>query len=451
MFVLSEVTCDSSAILELIFYVKTFLKIICVAVPIILVVSIMISIVKTLTSSKPDLSKLWKSIVTKIVISILVFYIPNIVDFVMNMVDGIQLDKSSCWTEATRENINKKKAQEDAERRNGGKKLQQDQAGSGIIESQNFEIKNDDIVLGHYSSKVNTDTLVLKDKKGKTLDNKDFKFESSNPAIAKVSSSGKITAKFGGITTIRVMPKQNRNEYKEATVTVIQSIYAKVKTSRSITAENLKTGKKETIRAGTSGILNGGCGNNSSWCNCWNYSYMRGDILKVGGKYYEISNEDVEVKGYSIASKYSNSVAEKFVNSHKFSSDTKYLFWTSHGSQVEYMFKGSKGNWKVYKTFNINTGDVFRLNISEKSACVATGVHIMGSCYVVGELNTTSWSYHAICKAHVGGSGCSNPFHKFGDDSHVPKSHGCTRFHLKEMEWLESVHSKIKGSRIVDF
>lgn len=440
--VLSTVTCDSSATLELLLIIKNVLQIICITVPIILIISCMISVIKTVTSSDSDLSKLWKSLLTKIIIAALVFYVPTIVNFVMDMVDGIKLNKSSCWNEATRENIKIKQAKEDAERKERDRKRQEElekqksKKGGNISYAKTFKLQNSNIFLGHYKKKINTYTIVITDNNGNTLNNNDFTFKSQNQAIAEVSSGGTITAKFGGTTTVTVTSKQNTGDSASINVNVIQSIYSNAKTKKALSLTNVKTGKKENIAKGTTGVLNGIC--RSGFCNT---SYMHGDILKIGENYYYVSNKDVESKSYSIAPQYSDEVAEGFVNFNGFKSPNGYLFWSGHGSQVGYLFQGSQGNWKIYKTFDINSGDALGFYTKEHSS---TGVHLGG--FIMGSYDTGARSYPII---HKGNSG--NVFHAFGDKSHIPKSHGCTRFTSKGFKELKNLNKTIKGCKIIEF
>lgn len=47
---------------------------------------------------------------------------------------------------------------------------------------------------------------------------------------------------------------------------------------------------------------------------------------------------------------------EAFVNGKNLSSPTKYLVWTDTSKQYTYIFRGSKNNWKLYKSFICSTG-----------------------------------------------------------------------------------------------
>lgn len=53
---------------------------------------------------------------------------------------------------------------------------------------------------------------------------------------------------------------------------------------------------------------------------------------------------------------YSDGLKEWYVNSKGYSSQTKYLVWVSRQNQKVYVFAGSKGKWKVSKTFICGTG-----------------------------------------------------------------------------------------------
>lgn len=54
--------------------------------------------------------------------------------------------------------------------------------------------------------------------------------------------------------------------------------------------------------------------------------------------------------------KYSKAVKTAFVNYKGYSSSTKYLVWISHYTQQVTIFEGTKGNWKMTRTFVCSTG-----------------------------------------------------------------------------------------------
>lgn len=53
---------------------------------------------------------------------------------------------------------------------------------------------------------------------------------------------------------------------------------------------------------------------------------------------------------------YADGLKEWYINSKGYSSSTKYLVWVSRQNQKVYVFTGSKGNWKISKTFICGTG-----------------------------------------------------------------------------------------------
>lgn len=72
--------------------------------------------------------------------------------------------------------------------------------------------------------------------------------------------------------------------------------------------------------------------------------------------------------------KYSTDVKTAFVNDKGYSSKTKYLIWISHYTQQVSIFQGSKGKWKMIRTFTCATGTaqnhspigVFKISYKEK-------------------------------------------------------------------------------------
>lgn len=72
--------------------------------------------------------------------------------------------------------------------------------------------------------------------------------------------------------------------------------------------------------------------------------------------------------------KYSTEVKTAFVNYKGYSSKTKYLIWISHYTQQVSIFEGSKGKWKMIRTFICATGTaknhsprgVFKITYKEK-------------------------------------------------------------------------------------
>ncbi|MBQ6315217.1 MAG: L,D-transpeptidase [Mogibacterium sp.] len=76
------------------------------------------------------------------------------------------------------------------------------------------------------------------------------------------------------------------------------------------------------------------------------------------------------VKGHiDVKHDYSRSVKEAFVNYKGYSSTSKYLIWVSPRMQRAYVFEGSKGNWKLDRTYRVTTG-----RFSHPTSAYQTGI-----------------------------------------------------------------------------
>ncbi len=99
--------CENPDVLEVLRIVKIVILIIKIAVPIILIVSLVLSYTSAVKSSDSDaLNKANKSLIPKLVSAALVFFVPTFIDLIADMTDN---DKgyASCITMATPEGIEK--------------------------------------------------------------------------------------------------------------------------------------------------------------------------------------------------------------------------------------------------------------------------------------------------------------------------------------------------------
>ena len=457
--------CHNAATAEAILIIKNILTVIRFSVPIILIVASMIQIVKTVTSDKADNKKLVTSLAKKIIAAAIVFFIPTIINFAMDIAQGISLTKDDCWNRATKEYVKELRDKEKKEKeiRAQDKKGQIESALSSMIGNLNFEsdstssdspghadsfdIKKTFVVLAHIKkyTDLNSYTIEITDKQGMTMSASDFTFESENPGIASVSSAGTIKAKFGGTTSIKVTYNKDKKQSLKVNVTVIHSIYMKVKTTKKITATNLKTGQKVTLKSGTKGIYNGLAEGENLQRN-----YISGNILKVDNDYYEVDVSDVKRYDYHIDKKLDQKTVEEFVNSHSFSSKTNYLFWSNQGTQYEYVFTGSKKNWKLDRVFKISTGDILGNNSSGSGTGIYPKMYKMGIKIVYNYDGYYPDGY--IPKATYNDDGTINSghsgYHAYGG-TRRPKTHGCTAFKKNDLKWFKDNLKKIKLSQIV--
>jgi hypothetical protein len=98
--------CDNASVLSVIRVVKIIITIIKVVVPIVLIVSLMINYLSAVKSNDFDaLNKTNKSMVTKIIAAMLVFYIPTLINVVSDISSFDSDNYTKCISNATKEHI----------------------------------------------------------------------------------------------------------------------------------------------------------------------------------------------------------------------------------------------------------------------------------------------------------------------------------------------------------
>ena len=101
-----NMTCNDSALLSVIAMVKNILNILTLAIPIILILMLSIDISKlVIDPNDSNRGKILKSIVNKAIATVVVFFLPTIINMLMEAVGTDNFQKASCWKEATTENI----------------------------------------------------------------------------------------------------------------------------------------------------------------------------------------------------------------------------------------------------------------------------------------------------------------------------------------------------------
>lgn len=440
--------CQKSNVLELISFILKALKLVCVIVPIMLIVFVTIDFIKGIAGSQDEIKKIFSIVIKRIIYAVLIFFAPLIVNVIVGILGDLGIDYMECIENATDEKIEYFKAQEVSDSNSTGSTSSSSSSLSPTSSSSankkkevkdvEFKITKDKIVIGHYRKTVNKYTIELKNK-GKKLSNTNYTFTSSNPAIASVNKKGVVTGNFGGQTTITVTSKKDKTNKQKVSVLVTHTLYTKVKVTRAITGVSAKTGKKVKLSTGTEGVFNG-IGPNTS-----PNGYLLGDTIKVNGDYIKISYNYVKPVSYYVSNIYSKEDVENFINQFGFSSNTNYLFWSNSGTGMEYMFKGKKGKWKLYKQFYINVGDAAHILYSDSAR---TGVHFD---YYIGEAESKSGYTYKVIWKRSSPTHRTNPWHEYGTGNRYPASHGCTRFQTNDILYLLSIHSKIQNSKLIDF
>ena len=141
--------------------------------------------------------------------------------------------------------------------------------------------------------------------------------------------------------------------------------------------------------------------------------------------------------------KYSTEVKTAFVNYKGYSSKTKYLIWISHYTQQVSIFQGSKGKWKMIRTFICATGTaknhsprgVFKITYKEKG-----------------------WFYTSTKELYVTHYKGRNSFHTrpLWNNGSVqnptigkPASHGCVRCNNQDAKYI---YDKMpRGTTVVSY
>ena len=118
--------CNSSSVVNIIYIVKVVLTVITVAVPIVLILSCLISVVRLILSKDLNFGSMFRSWSIKIIAALLVFFIPNFVFSIGRVITGSN-EVKSCYQSASLSRVNSLKASEKAQAEAKVKAWQQEQ------------------------------------------------------------------------------------------------------------------------------------------------------------------------------------------------------------------------------------------------------------------------------------------------------------------------------------
>lgn len=93
----------------------------------------------------------------------------------------------------------------------------------------------------------------------------------------------------------------------------------------------------------------------SAAITCVPSTFIKKNKTRLLAKMVRTINYAAKSKGYT-TKHYSQMVKEAYVNYNGFTSKTKYFIWASLYTQQATIFKGSKGKWKMIRTFTIGSG-----------------------------------------------------------------------------------------------
>ena len=137
---------------------------------------------------------------------------------------------------------------------------------------------------------------------------------------------------------------------------------------------------------------------------------------------------------YAVNGDYSQTEKEIWINAKGYSSNTQYLLWINRAYQHVNVFQGSKGNWKMIKSFLVGTGAASTptptglTTVSYKSAGGwTTGTYTVRP--VVGFYPGTGYAFHSrLCYP---GTDTEYDF-----SAGYPVSHGCVRMYKSDINWI---------------
>lgn len=137
---------------------------------------------------------------------------------------------------------------------------------------------------------------------------------------------------------------------------------------------------------------------------------------------------------YAINNDYETYEKEIWVNAKGYSSKSQYLLWINRAYQHVNVFQGSKGNWKLIKSFLVGTGAASTptptglTTVSYKSAAGwTTSTYTVRP--VVGFYPGTGYAFHSrLCYP---GTDTEYDF-----SAGYPVSHGCVRMYKNDIKWI---------------
>lgn len=137
---------------------------------------------------------------------------------------------------------------------------------------------------------------------------------------------------------------------------------------------------------------------------------------------------------YAVNGDYSQTEKEIWINAKGYSSNTQYLLWINRAYQHVNVFQGSKGNWKMIKSFLVGTGAASTptptglTTVSYKLAGGwTTGTYTVRP--VVGFYPGTGYAFHSrLCYP---GTDTEYDF-----SAGYPVSHGCVRMYKSDINWI---------------
>ena len=128
--------CDKSYMVQVILIIKTFFKIACILVPIIIVIASVSSFSKAITTGEEsDLKESGKLLVRRLIAGLIIFFLPALISGFINNIDAAkEVDFLACYNSASKEKVESLQAKEEAEAK-AAKQLEEAEAKTILHEA----------------------------------------------------------------------------------------------------------------------------------------------------------------------------------------------------------------------------------------------------------------------------------------------------------------------------
>ncbi len=196
-----------------------------------------------------------------------------------------------------------------------------------------------------------------------------------------------------------------------------------VKMGLMVVYKNTETGKSEQLITDVTVPI-------ENYSDEWYYQHDAQRVLNLVSSTYRGNY----TTAYAANNDYSGTEKEVWVNAKGYSSKTQYLCWINRAYQHVNVFTGSKGNWKLAKSFIVGTGasgtptPTGLTYVTYKSKWGwTTGNYTVRP--VIGFYPNTGYAFHSrLCYPGT--------IREYDYSSGYPVSHGCVRMLRNDIDWM---------------
>ena len=205
--------------------------------------------------------------------------------------------------------------------------------------------------------------------------------------------------------------------------TFTKNMKTSVTTGLKLTYVNPSTGETEEIYAEKTVPI-------ENYSNEW---YQQRDVKRVLNLVSSTYRGNYTTS-YAVNNDYKAYEKETWVNAKGYSSNSNYLVWINRAYQHVNVFTGSKGSWKLTKSFVVGTGapgtetpvGVTRVTYKLKAGWTTSTYTVRP---VVGFYPDTGYAFHSrLCTP--------NTDREYDFSSGYPVSHGCVRMQKRDVNWI---------------